>query len=60
MLAEPWAVAPDRRLVFDAVLGHALALTTWRSLAAGGLGDDQVVTVLGDLVATTASAGADG
>lgn len=59
-LAEPWAgeVAPGRRQVFDAVLGHALAFTTWRSLAAGGLGDDQVAAILVELVAASAAADA--
>lgn len=49
-LMEGWTIEPDRRLAFEAVVGHALAFTTWRSLAAGGLTDDQVVAVLVGLV----------
>lgn len=46
VLVEGWQLEPDRRRTLEAVAGHALAFTTWRSLAAGGLGDEQVVTVL--------------
>lgn len=45
-LREPWRVAADAAAVFDAVLGHAVAFTTWRSLAAGGLDDRRVVELL--------------
>ncbi len=43
---EDRAIHPDRRPTLEAVVGHALTFTTWRSLAAGGLTDDQVVAVL--------------
>ena len=49
-LMEGWVVKPDRRLVVEAVVGHALAFTTWRSLSGGGLNDDQVVAILVALV----------
>jgi AcrR family transcriptional regulator len=49
-LMDGWDVEPDRRPLLEAVVGHALAFTTWRSLAAGGLTDDQVVAVLVGLV----------
>lgn len=49
-LMEGWVVEPDRRLVLEAVVGHALAFTTWLSLAGGGLTDDQVVAILVALV----------
>jgi len=45
-LTDGWQVELERRPAFEAVVGHALAFTTWRSLAGGGLGDDQVVAVL--------------
>ncbi len=45
-LIEGWQIEPDRQLTFKAVLGHAIAFTTWRSLAGGGLSDDEVVAVL--------------
>lgn len=47
-LMDAWAdVDPqERAAVLAAVVGHALAFTTWRSLAAGGLRDDQIVEVL--------------
>jgi AcrR family transcriptional regulator len=49
-LHEGWTVPPERRQVFDAVLMHALAYTTWRSLADAGLPDDRIVDVLVGLV----------
>ena len=49
-LMDGWQIEPDRRLALEAVVGHAVAFTTWRSLAVGGLSDDQVVTVLVGLV----------
>lgn len=49
-LMEGWPIEPDRRPTLEAVVGHALAFTTWRSLAAGGLTDDQIVAVLVGLV----------
>jgi hypothetical protein len=39
-------IPAGRRPAFDAVLGHALAYTTWRSLADGGLADIAIVDVL--------------
>lgn len=35
-----------RRGTFEAVLAHALAYTTWRSLSDGGLDDTQIVALL--------------
>lgn len=49
-LMEGWAVEPDRRLTLEAVVGHAMAFTTWRSLAGGGLTDAQIVDLLVALV----------
>lgn len=49
-LADGWQIESDSRLTLEAVVGHALAFTTWRSLADGGLSDDQVVSVLVGLV----------
>ena len=49
-LVEQWEVEPERRSTLEAVLGLGLAFTTWRSLASGGLTDDQVVAVLVGLV----------
>ena len=49
-LIDGWEIEPDRRLALRAVVGHALAFTTWRSLVGGGLSDDQVVAVLVGLV----------
>lgn len=54
VLVEPWSVAADRQSAFEAVVGHALAFTTWRSLATGGLTDDHVVAILVGLVAGVA------
>ena len=50
VLMEGWQVGPDDEPTLRAVIGHALAFTTWRSLVAGGLVDDQVVVVLVGLV----------
>jgi len=49
-LAEGRVVQAERRATFDAVLAHALAYTTWRSLADGGLDDRSIVDVLCGLV----------
>lgn len=54
-LMEGWPIEPDHRPTLEAVVGHALAFTTWRSLAAGGLSDDQIVTVLVGLVERVAN-----
>ena len=54
-LLEPWNVtAADRRLL-AAVLGHALAFETWRSLAGAGLEDADVVALMVSLAETAAS-----
>ncbi len=53
-LARGRVVQADRRTTFDAVLAHALAYTTWRSLADGGLGDGPIVDVLVGLVEAVA------
>ncbi len=50
VLMEGWQVGPDDQSALRAVVGHVLAFTTWRSLVAGGLADDQVVAVLVGLV----------
>ncbi len=39
-LAVGWDCPPSARPVLDAVIGHALAFETWRSLSRGGLADD--------------------
>jgi AcrR family transcriptional regulator len=49
-LIDGWPIEPDRRVAFGAVVSHALAFTTWRSLAGGGLSDHQVGTVLLGLI----------
>ncbi len=54
-LMDGWQIEPDRRSTLEAVVGHALAFTTWRSLAGGGLTDVQVVAVLVGLVEGVAS-----
>lgn len=53
-LMQGWPVEPDRVATLEAVIGHALAFTTWRSLGAGGLTDDQIVEVLVGLVVAVA------
>lgn len=56
-LAEGWRVADEAaRPTFRAVLTHAMAFETWRSLTGGGLTDAQVV----DLLATIANGVANG
>ncbi len=55
VLAAGWPVSPERRPLFDAVLGHAVAFTTWLTLAKGGLPDPEVVAVLVALVDGVAS-----
>lgn len=47
-------VTAHRRATFDAVLEHALAYTTWRSLAEGGLTDSAIVAILVGLVEAVA------
>ena len=53
-LVEPWDVPRDRQSVLDAVVRHAIAFTTWRSLAAGRLSDGQIVGILTGLVQAVA------
>lgn len=53
-LMEGWPVEPERTATLEAVVGHALAFTTWRSLATGGLSDDQSVEVLVGMVVAVA------
>lgn len=55
VLTEPWSVDAERHSAFAAVVGHALAFTTWRTLTGGGLTDDQAVTILVGLVGGVAS-----
>ncbi|CAN5564704.1 hypothetical protein BH20CHL7_BH20CHL7_00790 [soil metagenome] len=46
-LAEGWKHRdPATRHAFEAVLGHAMAFETWRSLTTGGLSDEAVVELL--------------
>ncbi len=54
-LVEPWSVATERGPAFKAVMAHALAFTTWRSLSGGGLTDGQVVAVMVGLVEAVAT-----
>lgn len=52
---------PGRSARLDAVVGHALAFTTWRTLAGGGLRDDEIVELLvGFVTAVAAELGAAG
>jgi AcrR family transcriptional regulator len=53
-LLEPWDVPRDRQSVLNAVVRHAVAFTTWRSLAAGRLSDDQITGILTGLVQAVA------
>lgn len=53
-LLEPWDIPRRRRPVLDAVVRHAIAFTTWRSLAAGRLSDGQIVGLLTGLVRAVA------
>ena len=49
-LLEPWDVPPDRESVLHAVMRHAIAFTTWRSLAAGRLSDGQILGILTGMI----------
>jgi len=53
-LMEGWPIERDRVATLEAVVGHALAFTTWQSLAGGGLSDGQIVSVLVEFVAAVA------
>jgi AcrR family transcriptional regulator len=57
LLRAPWRVARKDRPVADAVLAHALAYETWRSLSSAGIPDDQVVELLVGWVADAATSG---
>ena len=45
-LVAGWRVERGRKAPFDAVIDHALAFATWRSLADGGLTDRAIVDLL--------------
>ena len=49
-LADGWQCPEDRRPILSAVVGHAMAFETWRSLTSSGLADDQVRNLLVSLV----------
>jgi hypothetical protein len=49
-LVEGLPVDETRRGLLDAIVGHAIDFTTWRSLAAGGLDDDAIARILVGLV----------
>jgi AcrR family transcriptional regulator len=53
-LREPWRITAGRAQVFEAVLAHAMAYETWRSLAAGGLDDERIVDLLVDWIGAAA------
>lgn len=55
LLRAPWAPAPKEGPVLDAVLAHALAYETWRSLSDAGLADAVVVDLLVSWVGATTS-----
>lgn len=53
MLADGWTARSPELL--DAAIGHALAFSTWRSLASDhGLSDESVVELMSAMVASTA------
>ena len=55
-LAEGWTVtAPEDQPTLLAVLAHALAFETWRSLTAGGLTDEQAINLLASIVESVAT-----
>ncbi len=49
-LTDGWPVDEARRPLLDAVVGHAIHFTTWRSLAIGGLDDERISVLLVGLV----------
>jgi AcrR family transcriptional regulator len=49
-LIEPWRVPDATRPLLSAILTHAIAYTTWRSLVGAGLTDPEASTVLLALV----------
>lgn len=58
-LRQGWSVPSERRGAFDAVLTHALAYTTWRSLSDGGLPDDRIVALLVGVIQAVADGSID-
>ncbi|MEO7665426.1 MAG: TetR/AcrR family transcriptional regulator [Dehalococcoidia bacterium] len=55
-LADGWTVTTaDDRPMLLAVLAHAMAFETWRSLTAGGLTDEQAVNLLASIVESVAT-----
>ncbi len=53
-LADGWRCPDGRRPMLSAVVGHAIAFETWRSLTMFGLGDGQARDLLVSLVARVA------
>lgn len=45
-LAGRWTCGPETRTILAAVIGHAMAFETWRSLTGAGLSDDQARDLL--------------
>ena len=55
-LAEGWTITtPEDQPTLLAVLAHALAFETWRSLTAGGLTDEQAINLLASIVESVAT-----
>jgi AcrR family transcriptional regulator len=54
-LADGWPCPDHRRPMLSAVVGHAMAFETWRSLTMLGLSDDQARDLLVSLVARVAA-----
>lgn len=55
-LADGWSAADDgAQATLMAVVAHAMAFETWRSLTGGGLTDEQVVELLASIVGGVAS-----
>jgi hypothetical protein len=54
-LRTPWRATRRDAPVLDAVLAHALAYATWRSLARAGLDDERIVELLVGWVVAAAS-----
>lgn len=56
-LAAGWEVPPERQRLVRAAVGHALAFSTWRSLAREGLRDAEAVELMVRLVRAVADGG---
>lgn len=54
-LVAGWSCARGARPRFEAVVTHAMAFETWRSLAAAGLGDAVIRALMVDVVAGVAA-----